>query len=776
MSKNNSPPLSNNNLTSKSIINTIKLKYNNTNTNKNTNTNTNANKNTNTDKITDPDILVKVKNHLSINLKYWLVFVLPILLLLCYLLYSYNLGSRSKTIISNMKYKKNLKNTPLLQCYQEDVKYQYKLCDYYISSSYMTPCVGNQHYDYVSNDMIAEVIQSGARYIQIPICDTDVSPQALPVVGTAYYGKPLITSLNTLEITSALKTIVSNAFTLNNKTINYPLIIHFILNTTKQYTLNYLADVIKEVFLNNNLLVDVSKYIKFPIYLEKICNLLGKIIIISTPEYIGTKLESYIVPNTNLFNMYQFNKLDHLNLPSDSIYKTSYNNKLSSQTQKKTLLKFKDKYPTLDYIVKNVNTVGDTILNDPEILNNLTSFNKVGITVVTPNSNVDIVSTNYDTTESFFLGCQFIAMNFQINDINMKNYLGIFQDSSFRLKPSSMRFSETEEPITDLLAIYDKIVKKNDNVVNDFYYKYNNTLISFESYTLPYTFITQVENTLKFNVGSNQIKNQDGNITYKLDISQCFIPRKSTIGGSGNISMYFESAALPGMYITLLGGSFNLQELALNKQGLVNQAFYVEIPKTTDNEQPGDKGKMFSIRTFTEPKPLYISFENKIIKAYYDSPQIEAHNNMTFFVKQNKYKIIIKLITLYDGSLKSMSGDIIGVLETNTTDGTPYEVIPTGKNGGNFNLFKDQFNLQNTNTQKYVSYDDDTGFIYDRDRLPMSNSVFNLQSSNGYYNIVNVKNQHIILYDRNLVKFVESKTVLSNENLFKIDIKYEIVD
>ena len=756
MSTNNLPTNLTNNSLVKNLSNTIKSKYNNT--NKNTNKNT------------DSDIVVKVKNHLSTNLKYWLIIVLPILLILCYLLYSYNFGSRSKTKISTMNYKKQLKHKPLLQCYQEDVKYQFKLCDYYINSSYMTPCVGNQHYDYVSNDMIAEVIQSGARYIQIPICDADVGLQALPVVGTAYYGQPLITSLNTLEISSALKTIVGNAFTLNNKTINYPLIIHLILNTTKQYTLNYLADVIKEVFLNTNLLVDVSKYITYPIFLEKLCNLLGKIIIIATPEYIGTKLESYIVPNTNLFNMYQFTKLDQLNLPSNSIYKTSYNNKLSSQKQKKTLSKFKEKYPTINYIVNHVNTIGNTILNDPEILNNLTSFNKVGVTVVIPNSNVDIVSTNYDTNESFYLGCQFIAMNFQINDIHMKNYLGIFQDSS--LKPSSMRFTETEEPIADLLAIYEKIGKKNDNIINDFYYKYNNTLISFESYTLPNIFITQVENNLKFKIGSNQIKNQNGNITSKIDISQCFIPRKSTIGGTGNISMYFESAALPGMYITLLGESFNLQELALNKKGLVNQAFYAEIPKTTDNEQPGDKGKMFSIRTFTEPKPLYIAFENKIIKAYYDSPQIEAHNNMTFFVKENKYKMIIKIISLYDGSLKSMSGNIIGVLETNTTDGTPYEVIPTTKYGGNFNLFKDQFQLQSKDTQNYISYDDSTGFIYDRDRLPTSNSIFNLNPSNGYYTIVNVTNKHLILYDRNLVKFVESKDVLSNENLFKIDVTY----
>ena len=132
-----------------------------------------------------------------------------------------------------MNYKKQLENKPLLQCYQQDVKYQFKLCDYYISSSFMTPCVGNQHYDYVSNDMIHEVIQSGARYIQIPICEADVGMKALPVVATAEYGQNLITSLNTLEIQVYLKQYVVMLLNLNNKSTNYPLIIHLILNTTK---------------------------------------------------------------------------------------------------------------------------------------------------------------------------------------------------------------------------------------------------------------------------------------------------------------------------------------------------------------------------------------------------------------------------------------------------------------------------------------------------------------------------------------------------------------
>ena len=760
MSMNNASTKLTNNASVKSIVNTIQLKYN-------------KPPDTTNSSLVD-SIAIKIKNKLSINLKYWLVFVLPALLILFYLLYSYNLGARSKYAIDNMNYKK-ITHKPLLQCYQQDVKYQFKLCDYYISSSFMTPCVGNQHYDYVSNEMIAEVIQSGARYIQIPICEADVGMNALPVVGTAFYGEPLITSHNTLEISSVFKTILGNAFTLNNKTVNYPLIIHLILNTTKKFTLNVVAQTIKEVF-NNNILVDVSKYQTYPIFLEKLCNLLGKIIIIATPGYSGTNLESYIVPSSNLFNMYLFSDLNNINLPNHTLHKTSYNNKLSSKKQKKSAHIFKTKYPTIDHIVKHAHSIGNTILNDKEILNNLTSFNKVGISVVKPMNTTDIISVNYDQTEAIYLGCQWIAMNFQVNDINMKKYLDVFKDSSFRLKPSSLRFSETEEPVADLLAIYSKFIQKNNNILNDFYYKYNNSLISFESYSLPNTFITQVENELKFNTGSTKFTDIDGNLKYKLDITQYFIPRKSTIGGTGDISIYLESAALPGMYITLVGESFNLQYLALNKKGLVNQAFFIEKPKTTDEEQPGNKGDMISIKTFNNTTILYLAFDNKVTKAYADLPQTQARNNMTFFVKEIKYNLIIKLITLYNGSLKSMGGNIIGVLETNTTDGTPYLVIPTNKTGDKFDLFKNQFMLQHKDTQAYVIYDDATGFIYDRDIMPSSNGIFNLEPSNGYYKILNIKNQNLVLYNRNLIKFVEPNTINSNENLFKIDIEYQLLN
>ena len=727
------------------------------------------------------NILIKITDDSNKQLRMYIMIAIPIIGILCFLLYKYNFSSRATSVIAKMGYATDLNLTPIPQCYQVDLKYQYKLCDYYINSSFMTPCVGNQHYDYVSNDMIKEVIQSGARYIQIPICESDVGENALPVVATAVYGQRVITSLNNLEIKSVLKIIRATAFKINNKQINYPLIIHLILNTNNAFTLGVLADNIQEIL--SDVLIVVSKYINIPIFLEKLCNLLGKIIIIATPEYIGSKLEPYIVPTNKLFEIYHFSEIEPINMPNDTVYKNLYNQKLSSKAQTQSNKLFKSKYKTIEYIVDNADTIGAEILNDKNILNNITCFNKVGMTIVKPLYPEDVISNNYNTDEAIYYGCQIPAMNFQTNDINLQNYLLIFKESSFRLKPDSLRFTEKEEPIADLLSVYDSSIQKkntNINILNDAFSKFNNILITIESYNIPKIYLTQIENNLKFNLGSNQSKTNTNNIQYKIDINQCFIPRQSKIGTKDNISMYLESAAMPGLYITLNSNTFILQELSSNKKDLLMQAFYIEKPKTVDVEHNGSGGNAeipASIRTTDNDKPLYISCENKQVKAYPDSPQVQAHNNMSVYINPVAFKMIINIITLFDGSFKTMGSNILGILENNINDGTSYYVNSTNQNGvgNNFDIFKNQFTLQNTNTNTYITFDNANGFLYDKELQLTPNCIFSIKPINGYYSIVNSSGQNIVLYDKNLIRFAPVESVSTNENLFKLNISYELL-
>ena len=66
-------------------------------------------------------------------------------------------------------------------------------------------------------------------------------------------------------------------------------------------------------------------------------------------------------------------------------------------------------------------------------------FNKKGLTIVYPHKEGDILTANYDPTNSWNLGCQFVSMNFQSIDTNMDKYINKFRKQAFVLKPKSLR-------------------------------------------------------------------------------------------------------------------------------------------------------------------------------------------------------------------------------------------------------------------------------------------------------------------------------------------------
>ena len=726
------------------------------------------------------NIISKVKDNEKNNLIVYLMVAIPILIFLGYLVYKYNFSSRSSNAVSLMNYESIVELEPLQQCYEITPAHQYKLCDYYISSSFMTPCVGNQHYDYVSLDMISKVLKSGARYIQIPICESDITNNAIPVVGTAVYGQRLVTSLNTLDIQSVLNTIITNAFSINNNKINYPLIIHFILHTSNTYTINILANYISKIF--QNVLVDVTKYQSanqatnnnIPIHLEKICNLLGKIIIYSTPGYLDTDLEKFVIPTTNLYQIYHFEELGPINMPNNSIYTNTYNQKLSGTEQRSSNVYFKKTYPSMEYVLENINTIGESILNDPNLLNILTSFNKLGMSIVKPHYPEDVITKNYDSTESIFYGCQFTTMNFQINDLYMQTYIQIFKESSFRLKPASLRFSDVEVPTIDFNQIYKSITTANTNILNDFFYKYGNIVIALESYTLLNTYLTQLSTTLKFNVGTIITKNNNGKKVYNIGLNQLFIPRLSKIGSLNNISMYLESASIPGFFITLSTNSntFNLATLGTSNQELMNQAMYIEKPKKIDNNYIGD---MISVRATNETTPLYLAAENKVVKAYADSNKVDAKSNMTFIIHKLNFRHVIKIITKFGGSVITNSDNSMSILSNNTADGTSYYVNPHNKtNGNNFNIFNDQFTLQNKTKSTFVTYNQTQYLLYDKMPIPDDTSIFNLVKEEGYYVIMNVNNDKLLANTRepSVLTFKPDPNADANANLFSISMSY----
>ena len=92
--------------------------------------------------------------------------------------------------------------------------------------------------------------------------------------------------------------------------------------------------------------------------------------------------------------------------------------------------------------------------------------------------------------------------------------------------------------------------------------------------------------------------------------------------------------------------------------------FYFEKSKVNDNDTTNP---MVSIRIIDPNNIMYLAFENKIVKAYTNLTNDSLKSNMSFITHRKPFKYIIKIITIFNGSVKTMKGDneLIGVIENN---------------------------------------------------------------------------------------------------------------
>ena len=92
--------------------------------------------------------------------------LIVLLIVLVVILYRRSFRMLNKVTLETVNYHTKLDLAPLPACSEIPAHLRHRLCDYYIAASYNTPAIGNQHFDYVSTDMISKALLNGARYIQ----------------------------------------------------------------------------------------------------------------------------------------------------------------------------------------------------------------------------------------------------------------------------------------------------------------------------------------------------------------------------------------------------------------------------------------------------------------------------------------------------------------------------------------------------------------------------------------------------------------------------------
>ena len=641
----------------------------------------------------------KVAGMFDDTTKLYMSVLLPILLIAIFLLFRNLFSKKNMRKMEELEYEKKLELKNLPTCDMGDERLNHKLVDYYIASSYMTPCIGDQHYDYVSKDMVLTALKSGARLIQLPICQQEVYYESPPVIGTAEKGKAMITSLNYLSVLDVFKDIMSIAFKHKHEKINYPLFIQLELRTTNQYTLDRVAEHLVTIF--GDLLLKPDKYYKFPLGLEKLCNILNKVIIICNDKYQDSKLRNIVVPTTHLFQTLHHEDIAQFNIKQDKFYKNEYHLRLSEVQQEKSDDLFKEMYPDLETIIKEneddaegKDKTAAKILNHKLIMNNLQQYNKIGLTMVVPHKPEDVKSENYDFMESLSYGCQFIAMNYHHNDAHMTEYINMFKETSFRLKPSGLRYHELQLTQPDIEMTFDKAIKSITvkNVDTTFKHKYNNRIVSLESYTAPEEYLTTV--------------GEGGNLKFtkleSLENINCFIVKENSLGSEA-YSFGFESIKPNMKAITEsnIGGQdiFRLEELADLSSGgsstetIMKQIFYPLMSKNDEADY-----NSFKLANDAE-QDHYMGYFNGRLRGYKTVNDYEVMNNVTFKVRTVNHKLILSFTTVLGDNLYGYTNGIIGIKGDTRSK---YEVVKV-KRGNNDITFDDQeIYMRNVKNNKFM--------------------------------------------------------------------------
>ena len=228
-------------------------------------------------------------------------------------------------------------------------------------------------------------------------------------------------SLNTLYLEEVFKTIRDNAFRIYDGTDGSPnnldpLFISLDLKTNYNYFVNNKIQKLFTTYFMEYLLDPSYNYQAKNIGMVPLSELMGKVIIFSSDGFQGSTLEELVNYSWIFSKMkrYHYTELD------EQIVEKTANDTLDDIKQKK-------------------------IDNSIEITKNLIEFNQIskfnltGLTIVYPHKEGDILTSNYDPTNAWNLGCQFVSMNFQKMDLAMDKYINKFRNKAFVLKPQSLR-------------------------------------------------------------------------------------------------------------------------------------------------------------------------------------------------------------------------------------------------------------------------------------------------------------------------------------------------
>ena len=263
-----------------------------------------------------------------------------------------------------------------------------RLKEFYIATSFRPYLAINQLFEYTSLKILKRNVQNGVRAMFFDIYNDSLSEEAFPVVSSGFEKGNWKLTLNTLTFESVIRELSKTIFT-SGYTNNYndPFFLLLNLKTNRNFkSVNRIQETIYKYF-KDQLLPSKYSYQSSILADAPIRDLMGKVVIITSQGYENTNLEELVNGSWN----------------TDNLKKISYRS-LDSAT------------PKSDAIKMNIDDVR--------------TFNDSGLSIVVPPEE-SFFTYNYLPEPFFTAGCQFICMNYQLNNQFMEPYITKFNTSSF---------------------------------------------------------------------------------------------------------------------------------------------------------------------------------------------------------------------------------------------------------------------------------------------------------------------------------------------------------
>ena len=353
--------------------------------------------------LNNTDYLSAIKNMDEDFQVYMIVLIILIILIIfiCYIVYLLKLNSKEcsymNTLYSNIDGNIQSITTGNSDC-------SGNLYDYYVKTAYNACSGGNYKNDYVNICNLKAIIKQGVRCFDFEIYSIDNKPVVATSTTDNYYVKETFNSVNFSDVMDTIKNYAISSSTSPNPTGTCPnptdpLFIHLRFMSTNQEMYTNLATIFKA---NTDIMLGPSYSF------ESEGKNLGNVPLLSLRNKV-----ILIVDRSNTSFLDNEQLLEYVNITSNSIFMREY-----------------------DYY---------NVKNNPDI-NELTDFNKTGMTIVLPDKGTNPSNPNGIVCRAS--GCQMIAMRYQLVDNYLMENASFFdgEQRAFALKPVELRYQPVTVP------------------------------------------------------------------------------------------------------------------------------------------------------------------------------------------------------------------------------------------------------------------------------------------------------------------------------------------